>query len=78
MRSYQVFASMSPERAVEMMRVLAEKVPAVFAQAIAAAELIYNPDADVQAVEDEFYRLMTDLDFLPNSPIPHNSSQISF
>ena len=28
---------MSPERAVEMMRVLAEKVPAVFAQAIAAA-----------------------------------------
>jgi hypothetical protein len=37
MRSYQVFASMSPERAVEMMRVLAEKVPAVFAQAVAAA-----------------------------------------
>jgi hypothetical protein len=39
MRSYQVFASMSPERAVEMMRVLAEKVPAVFAQAIAAASV---------------------------------------
>jgi hypothetical protein len=39
MRSYQVFASMSPERAVEMMRVLAEEAPAVFAQAIAAASL---------------------------------------
>jgi hypothetical protein len=39
MRSYQVFASMSPERAVEMMRVLAEEVPAVFAQAIAAASV---------------------------------------
>jgi len=39
MRSYQVFASMSPERAVEMMRVLAEKVPAAFAQAVAAASV---------------------------------------
>lgn len=38
------------------------------ARAIASAELIYDPSADASAVEEEFYRLMTSLDFLPNSP----------
>jgi hypothetical protein len=37
MRSYQVFASMTPEQATAMMRVLAEKVPGMFDQAVAAA-----------------------------------------
>jgi hypothetical protein len=38
-RSYQVFAAMSPERAVAVMRLLAEKAPAIFAEALQAASL---------------------------------------
>lgn len=37
MRSYQVFAGMQPEHAVEMLRQLADKAPAVFGQAIVVA-----------------------------------------
>ena len=37
MRSYQVFAAMSPERANGFLRKLKEKAPAMFAQAVAAA-----------------------------------------
>lgn len=37
MRSYQIFASMAPERAIALMQALAEKQPAVYAQAVAAA-----------------------------------------
>jgi hypothetical protein len=40
MRSYQVFAAMSPERATDVMRALAEKVPPVFAQALGAASAV--------------------------------------
>ena len=39
MRSHQVFASMSPERAHEVMKALSEKAPAVFAQAVHAASI---------------------------------------
>jgi ribonucleoside-diphosphate reductase alpha chain len=45
------------------------------ARAIASAELIYNPDADVGAREGEFYRLMTNLEFLPNSPTLMNAGR---
>jgi ribonucleoside-diphosphate reductase alpha chain len=45
------------------------------ARAIASAELIYNPDADVGAREEEFYRLMTNLEFLPNSPTLMNAGR---
>jgi len=45
------------------------------AQAIAQAELNYNPKADVKAVEDEFYQLMANLDFLPNSPTLMNAGK---
>lgn len=42
---------------------------------IAKAEKNYNPDADLQAVETEFYDLMTDLKFLPNSPTLMNAGR---
>ena len=42
---------------------------------IARAELNYNPDADVRAVEESFYSLMTDLKFLPNSPTLMNAGR---
>jgi len=37
MRSYQVFAGLSPERTTELLRALSEKAPAIFAQALGAA-----------------------------------------
>jgi ribonucleoside-diphosphate reductase alpha chain len=45
------------------------------AKTIAAAELNYNPEADVQSREEEFYRIMTNLDFLPNSPTLMNAGR---
>ena len=45
------------------------------ANAIAAAELIYNPKANVKAIEDEFFKLMYGLDFLPNSPTLMNAGK---
>ncbi|MFP8876620.1 MAG: hypothetical protein VCB99_06850 [Myxococcota bacterium] len=39
MRSFQVFASMTPERAVSMLRNLSQSVPAVFREAVDAAAL---------------------------------------
>ncbi len=45
------------------------------AQTIASAELIYDSKADVEAREEEFYRLMTSLEFLPNSPTLMNAGR---
>ena len=45
------------------------------AQTIAAADLIYNPSADIKAREEEFYRVMTNLEFLPNSPTLMNAGR---
>ncbi|GAI38016.1 unnamed protein product, partial [marine sediment metagenome] len=45
------------------------------AQTIASAELIYDPKADVKAREEEFYRLMANLEFLPNSPTLMNAGR---
>ncbi len=45
------------------------------AQAIASAELIYDPEADIKAREDEFYQLMANLEFLPNSPTLMNAGR---
>lgn len=45
------------------------------AQAIATAELIYDPKADVKAREDEFYEVMANLEFLPNSPTLMNAGR---
>ncbi|MBS7622136.1 vitamin B12-dependent ribonucleotide reductase [Candidatus Bathyarchaeota archaeon] len=43
------------------------------AEAIAAADALYDPAADVKKTEEEFYRLMTNLEFLPNSPTLMNA-----
>jgi ribonucleoside-diphosphate reductase alpha chain len=45
------------------------------ARAIAAAELYYNPKADTKAVEDEFFKQMYSLEFLPNSPTLMNAGK---
>ena len=45
------------------------------AQAVASADLIYNSKADVKAREEEFYQLMTSLEFLPNSPTLMNAGR---
>ncbi|MDP2917750.1 MAG: vitamin B12-dependent ribonucleotide reductase [Dehalococcoidia bacterium] len=45
------------------------------ASAIASAELIYEPKADVKAREDEFFAVMTGLEFLPNSPTLMNAGR---
>jgi ribonucleoside-diphosphate reductase alpha chain len=45
------------------------------AAAIASAELNYDPKADVKAREDEFYQLMANLEFLPNSPTLMNAGR---
>jgi len=45
------------------------------AQTIASAELIYNPKANVKAKEEEFYQLMANLEFLPNSPTLMNAGR---
>lgn len=43
------------------------------AKAIAEADLRYDRRADVKKTEDEFYRLMANLEFLPNSPTLMNA-----
>jgi len=45
------------------------------AQTIASAELVYDKKADVKAKEEEFYRLMSSLEFLPNSPTLMNAGR---
>ncbi|MFH1651027.1 MAG: vitamin B12-dependent ribonucleotide reductase [Chloroflexota bacterium] len=45
------------------------------ARAIAAAETNYGNKADAKRWEDEFYRLMTTLEFLPNSPTLMNAGR---
>ena len=42
MRSFDVFASMSPERATEVIRTLKEAAPGMFAQALAAAAAAFK------------------------------------
>ncbi|MBE0430217.1 MAG: vitamin B12-dependent ribonucleotide reductase [Dehalococcoidia bacterium] len=45
------------------------------ARHIASAESIYDPDADVSLHEEDFYRLMERLEFLPNSPTLMNAGR---
>jgi len=43
------------------------------AKHIASAELLYHSEADVSSLEEAFYQLMTNLEFLPNSPTLMNA-----
>lgn len=45
------------------------------ARTMASAELIYDTNADVKVAEEEFYGLMVNLDFLPNSPTLMNAGR---
>jgi ribonucleoside-diphosphate reductase alpha chain len=42
---------------------------------IASAELVFDKNAKIQEWEDKFYRLMTSLEFLPNSPTLMNAGR---
>lgn len=43
------------------------------AKAVAAPDRIHDPNADLEAVEEEFYQMMSRLEFLPNSPTLMNA-----
>ena len=45
------------------------------ADTIAAADLAYDADADVAKVSNRFYEMMTNLEFLPNSPTLMNAGR---
>ena len=45
------------------------------ARHIASAEEIYDSQADIQSWEEKFYRIMADLEFLPNSPTLMNAGR---
>ncbi len=56
-------------KVIETPRQMFERV----AKTIAAADLLYNKATDVESVEEEFLRLMTSLEFIPNSPTLMNA-----
>ena len=45
------------------------------AGAIAASDRRYDENADCEALADSFYRMMTNLEFLPNSPTLLNAGR---
>jgi ribonucleoside-diphosphate reductase alpha chain len=45
------------------------------AQAVAMADIIYNPRVNIKASTEEFYRAMSSLEFLPNSPTLMNAGR---
>lgn len=52
-----------------------EKMFERVARTIAEVDLIYDKNADVEAVKKRFYDMMVDLDFLPNSPTLMNAGR---
>jgi ribonucleoside-diphosphate reductase alpha chain len=45
------------------------------AQNIASADLLYDPGADIKAIEEKFLRMMLSLEFMPNSPTLMNAGR---
>ena len=45
------------------------------AHAIAASDLVYDKNTDVITLENQFYDMMTGLEFLPNSPTLMNAGR---
>ena len=45
------------------------------ARTIAAVDAAHSPEADLEATEEEFYRMMARLEFLPNSPTLMNAGR---
>ncbi len=45
------------------------------ARTVATADLLYDRKVDLEVLEEEFYQLMTSLDFLPNSPTLMNAGR---
>ena len=45
------------------------------ARTIAEADLKYDPEMDIKALEEDFYNMMTNLEFLPNSPTLMNAGR---
>jgi ribonucleoside-diphosphate reductase alpha chain len=43
------------------------------AESVASADIVYDPQADVKKTREEFYKIMTNLEFLPNSPTLMNA-----
>lgn len=42
---------------------------------IASADLAYDPEADIKTLEDRFYAIISNLEFLPNSPTLMNAGR---
>jgi len=42
---------------------------------VATADLIYNKDADVEAISNRFYEIMINQEFMPNSPTLMNAGK---
>ena len=45
------------------------------AKHVAQADKNYSPDADIEALEEEFYQLMVNLEFMPNPPTLMNAGR---
>ncbi len=56
-------------RIIESPRAMFRRV----AKAVAEADLLYNEGQNTKKLQEEFFRLMTDLEFLPNSPTLMNA-----
>ena len=57
---------------------IAEEPDAMFrrvARNIASADAYYDSNSDVQKTEEDFYRIMSELEFLPNSPTLMNAGR---